>query len=301
MTKLEYTFKTDTLFKMLFVRHEDLLKKLISELLGIRLESISEFQITNPEMLPEVLGEKFCRLDINMSVDGQLVDLEIQVRNEGDYPERVLFNWARVYSTALPAGGDYINLPRTVIINIINFNLFDCGEYHSKFQALETTRHTPLTDKMELHFFELNKLPKEIKPGDMRLLWLSLFKANTKEELEKIEAMGVSVMEEAIQAYHQITADSRFRELERLREMARHNEASALRSERNEGRKEGREEGREEGRKEGREEGRKEGMEEGIVKGKEEFVRVALMKGFTIEQIREITGFDTDSIKGLTL
>jgi len=46
-------------------------------------------------------------------------------------------------------------------------------------------------------------------------------------------------MEEAIQAYHQITAESEFRELERLRELARHNEASALRHARNEGRAEG--------------------------------------------------------------
>ena len=35
-------------------------------------------------------------------------------------------------------------------------------------------------------------------------------------------------MEQAIRAYHQITADSEFREMERLREKARHDEASAL-------------------------------------------------------------------------
>jgi len=40
VAKLEYTFKTDTLFKMLFVKHTDLLKQLVSELLGIQLESI---------------------------------------------------------------------------------------------------------------------------------------------------------------------------------------------------------------------------------------------------------------------
>ena len=33
--------------------------------------------VFNPEMPPEVIGDKFCRLDINMTVDGQLVDLEI--------------------------------------------------------------------------------------------------------------------------------------------------------------------------------------------------------------------------------
>jgi len=39
---------------------------------------------------------------------------------------------------------------------------------------------------------------------------------------------GVPVMKEAINAYHQITAASEFREAERLRSKARHDEAQAL-------------------------------------------------------------------------
>ena len=42
MRKLEYTFKTDTLFKMLFVQYPELLKKLVADLLGIPLEGIGE-------------------------------------------------------------------------------------------------------------------------------------------------------------------------------------------------------------------------------------------------------------------
>jgi predicted transposase/invertase (TIGR01784 family) len=122
---------------MLFVQYPELLKKLVSELLGIRLKSIGRFKVTNPELTAESIGEKFCRLDINMTVGGQRVDLEIQVRDEGDYPQRVLFHWAREYSTAIPAGGDYANLPRTVIISIIDFNLFECEQYHSEFLPLE--------------------------------------------------------------------------------------------------------------------------------------------------------------------
>jgi len=40
MTRLEYTFKNDTLFKMLFTQYPDLLKQLVAKLLGIQLESI---------------------------------------------------------------------------------------------------------------------------------------------------------------------------------------------------------------------------------------------------------------------
>jgi predicted transposase/invertase (TIGR01784 family) len=217
MTKLEYTFKTDTLFKMLFVKNPDLLKQLVSEILKIPLESIEQFEITNPEMPPEAMGDKFCRLDINMIVDSQRLNLEIQVEDEGDYPERILFHWARVYSSSLESGGYYKKLPRTIIISIINFNQLNCKEFHSEFRPLELTRHEELTDKMTLHFFELKKVPNEINSNNMLLLWLSLFKAETQEEIDKIKSMEVPVMDKAINAYNSITVSPEFKELERLR------------------------------------------------------------------------------------
>ena len=228
MAKLEYTFKNDTLFKMLFVQYPDLLKRLVAALLGIRYESIEQFDITNPEMPPEAIGDKFCRLDINMTVDDQRVDLEVQVADEGDYPERSLFYWARDYSTALGEGRGYAELPRTVIVSIVDFKLFGCAEMHSEFQPLEVTRHTPLTDRMSLHYFELPKLPETVSADDSLGLWLSLFNAETEEELRQIEAMEVPVMKQAIGAYRSITATDEFKELERLSSLARHNEASAL-------------------------------------------------------------------------
>jgi len=239
LTKLKYTFKNDTLFKMLFVKYPELLKRLISELLKIRFESIEQFEIRNPEMPPESLGDKFCRLDINMTVDGQRIDLEVQVRNEGDYPERTLFHWAREYSSALAAGEDYSSLPRTIIISIVAFKLFDCTEYHSEFCPLEVTRHTLLTDKMSLHYFELLKLPETVSTEDSLELWLSLFKAETEEELLKIEALEVPIMNQAIGAYRNITVTPEFLEMERLRDKARHDEAQALHYAKLEGRAEG--------------------------------------------------------------
>jgi predicted transposase/invertase (TIGR01784 family) len=228
VTKLEYTFKNDTLFKTLFVQYPDLLKRLVAALLGMRYESIARFDIANPEMLPEAVGKKFCRLDINMTIDGQRVDLEVQVANEGDYPERSLYYWAREYSTALGEGGEYSELPRTVVISIVDFKLFDCADVHSEFQPLEVTRHTPLTDRMSLHYFELPKLPDTVDAEDNLGLWLALFNANTEEELKQIEAMEVPIMKQAIGAYRSVTATEEFKELERLRSRARHNEASAL-------------------------------------------------------------------------
>jgi predicted transposase/invertase (TIGR01784 family) len=229
MSALRYTFMNDTLFKMLFTKHPELLKKLVAAILKIPFESIEKFAVRNPEMPPENLGDKFCRLDINMEVDGQRVNLEIQQRKEGGaFPERSLYYWAREYSSALLESAKYAALPRTIVISIVGFNLFPCEEYHSEFQVLEVNRHSPLTDKFIMHYFELPKIPKTVMADNRLELWLSLFNAKTEEELEALAQTEVSEMAEAVKVFHQITITPEFRERERLYAKARHDEASAL-------------------------------------------------------------------------
>jgi len=253
---------------MIFVKYPDLLKRLVSNLLSIKLESIEEFAVINPEMPPEALGEKFCRLDVNMLVDGQRVDLEIQVSDEGDYPERSLYYWAREYSSALGEGKEYRELPRTIIVSILAFNLFACEEFHSEFRALEVKRQELLTDKMSLHYFELPKLPEIVSADDELKLWLYLFKAETEEDLSKIEKMGVNVMKQAIKAYRHVSATSEFKELERLRFLAKSNEASALGN----------------------------AMRQGMRKNQEETARRMQSMGIDTETIAKSTGLCVDDI-----
>ena len=152
------------------------------------------------------------------------------MEDEGNYPERALYHFARIYSSSLPAGDDYSLLSRTIIISIIDFELFDCEEIHSEFQVLEVKRHTPLTDKCGLHFFELPKMPNvgAINTDDEKDLWLALFNAETEEELDELLKNGGAVIGEAIQAYRGVTATEEFRNLEWLRAKTRHDEAQAL-------------------------------------------------------------------------
>jgi len=56
-------------------------------------------------------------------------------------------------------------LKTTLKYAMIDFELFDCEEVHSEFQVLEVKRHTPLTDKCGLHFFELPKM-KDVESID---------------------------------------------------------------------------------------------------------------------------------------
>ncbi|MCL2388249.1 MAG: Rpn family recombination-promoting nuclease/putative transposase [Defluviitaleaceae bacterium] len=229
-TKLIYTFKSDVLFKMLFVRHPNLLKRLVAVLLGISLKSIKNFQTINTEMPPEEIGKKFCRLDINMMVDGKRVNLEIQIEDEGNYPERSMFHWAKMFTSSLPAGNDYSLLPKTIVISILGFKQFDCKEVHSEFASMEINRHEILSDKQRYHFFELPKLPDvdSIDTTSEKNLWLALFNAETEEELEKLIVKGGEVMNQAVEAYRGITATDEFKYLEVLRARTKHDEAQAI-------------------------------------------------------------------------
>jgi len=198
-----------------------------------------------------------------------------------------MFYWAREFSSALSAGQGYSMLPRTIIISIVDFKMFnDSEDFHSFFQPLETKRHTLLSDKMGLHFFELPKLPElsdNASENDMLHLWLSLFKAETVEELEKIKEMEVPVMNEAIKAYTAITSSQEFQEAERLREKARHDEAQALYNAKTEGRIEGKAEGRIEGKAE----------------GKTELIRNLVNAGMPFDQIVKYSGLGKDEIDHL--
>ncbi|MDR0220849.1 MAG: Rpn family recombination-promoting nuclease/putative transposase, partial [Lachnospiraceae bacterium] len=76
--------------------------------------------------------------------------------------------------------------------------------------------------------FELPKLPEVENAEDELKLWLALFKADTEEDLEKIKTIGGPVMEQAISAYNSIVVSPEFKEYERLRDKARHDEAQAI-------------------------------------------------------------------------
>jgi len=231
VAKLKYKLTNDILFKMLFVRNPNLLKKFAAAFLHVPVTSIKKFEITNPEMPPAMIEDKFCRLDITMNVNNQLIDLEVQAADEKDYPDRSLFNWAVMYSSALERGEDYIILPKVIVVSILGFPLFTCKEFHSEFEVLEVKRHERLTDKLNMHYFELPKLPKNViesnRPDDLDI-WLAFFNAKTEADLKKVEAIGGDIMKKAVKAYNTVSTTKEFKELSRMRLKASCNETYAL-------------------------------------------------------------------------
>lgn len=212
---------------MLMTDNDNVLRSFLSAVLDIDRNTIGNIMIENPENLPDVSDGKQSQMDLKVKVGDRVVNIEIQLCNKGNYPERSLYYWAKMFANELKKGQYYSELKKTICINIVDFNLFtNSTEPYSVFTLLETKRHEQLTDKCALLFFELEKVDNEVDKNDLKKLWMQLIKAETKEEWDMPENTGNADIKEAITILHKMTADEKVREAARLREKAMLDEGS---------------------------------------------------------------------------
>jgi predicted transposase/invertase (TIGR01784 family) len=237
MGKLAVRPKIDLAFKKLFSENDELLKSLICAALDIKSEDIQDLKLENTEVLPQDLKDKFCRLDLKIKMKGRVIDIEIQLNNQGNFQNRALYYWARLFSQALATSEDYSSLPETIVISFIDFDLFGSSDYHSQFGLLEKERLEVLTDKFAIHFFELTKIPKDIDKNNNIELWLKLIGAETDEDLTELENVKSSEIKSALNQVKKFNADDKFKSQVELREQTLIEERSALNYAKQEGEK----------------------------------------------------------------
>ena len=269
--------KLDIIFKRLFAdeRNSDILHAFISDILDIPYDSINKIAIQNPELIPYGADEKFSRLDLKLEVNDKLINVEMQINNDGYFRDRALYYWSRLFTSELKEGENYSLLKQSISINIINFNMFECTDFHSAFVIMEENRHELLSDKCAIHFFELKKINKKPNPSNKKELWMQLINAESEEELEMLSDTKVPAIEKAVNVIIDMSNDSKIREEARIREKALHDKATALKT--------ATDRGIAEGMKIGMKKGRAEGRAEGIA----EIIAKLRAKGFTEDEIQE--------------
>ena len=296
--------RLDVVFKKLFAEPDNrpLLTDFLSCVLDVEPERIKNIIIENSEITPMMINDKFIRLDLTLSIDGAKIDIEMQCLGNRAYRDRALYYWAKLYARDLRSGESYSNLEPTISINICNFDMFECEEYHSTFELYERNRHEKLTDKCRIDFLELKKARGENSRQIRRLeRWMRFFNINSEEEAEMVAKLDAT-MEQAILALRAMSSDTLARQMAEMREAHLHDEATALESAREEGREKGIEEGIAKGREEGiaegiakgREEGREEGRTEGINAGQQMIIERMRRAGMTEEQIKGVLSIEIE-------
>ncbi|MCX0356171.1 Rpn family recombination-promoting nuclease/putative transposase [Clostridium perfringens] len=286
----------DFVFKRLFGAEES--KDSLISLLNAIIKSdspIKNIELKSPDLEKQHIGDKFCRLDIKAKTDkGEIINVEIQVRDEYNMVQRTLYYWSKIYSDQLGESENYKNLARTVCINILNFKLLDNDRYHNTYRLKELTTNEELTDIEEIHFIELPK-SKEIKSEevdniDSLLKWIEFIKEPESETVRILELTDESIRKAKTQLY-KLSLDKKTIEQYRIREKALYDEISALEN--------SREKGLQEGVKIGRKEGKEEGLKEGRIEEKINLAKKSITEGLPISLISKLTGLSEEEIKRL--
>jgi predicted transposase/invertase (TIGR01784 family) len=272
--------------------------------------------LENKTFTAEVIGDKSSILDVRAVLgDGTKVNIEVQLRNLGNMDRRSLFYWSREYTKSLEAGQDYLELPDVVAINIVNFEFFRSGDFHTSFHLREDgDRGLILTEALEIHFLDMVKF-KGVEEKDIwndpLQRWLAWLDRDSPEGLvEEAVKMDKAIQKAAARVAH-IAKDKDALRAYEMRQMALSDWTSGINHARSEGIKEGIQEGIKTGMQEGIKTGMREGIKEGIKTGiktgmregeKQKAVEIARnlkVLGVPLEQIARATGLTGAQIREL--
>lgn len=181
----------DYMFRACLQKNNYALKGLISALLHLPINDIFSVEIMNPIELGQSINDKTFFLDIQLILNNQtIINLEMQVVNEHNWPERSLTYLCRSFDN-LNTGMPYQNVMPAIQIGLLNFTLFpDYPEFYATYKFLNVKNHTLYSDKMQLSVLDLTHI--HLATTDDKLYqidyWASLFKAITWEEIKMLAA-----------------------------------------------------------------------------------------------------------------
>ena len=188
----------DYLFRALLQQNNKVLKGLISSLLHLPLEEIASVEITNPIELGTAIDAKTFLLDIKVLLNNDtIINLEMQVINEHNWPERSLSYLCRSFDN-LNKGEDYLMIKPIIQICFLDFTLFPSNpEFYATYQLLNVKNHIVYSDKLRLCVLDLTRIDLATKKDrHYQIDYLAyLFKANTWEELVMLAEKNESIAE----------------------------------------------------------------------------------------------------------
>lgn len=287
--------KIDIVFKKIFGTEEnkDLLISLINSIIPEE-EKIKEVVLKNPYNEVNFKDDKLSIVDIKATDEkGRWYNIEIQLKEQFFYGRRALFYWSKMYSNQVVSGEEYESLCKTISINLLDFNYFEDDRYVRRctIKDFDTNEIYQNLDYADWYFVELRKFPNDLKHVKTALdRWIaflnlahSLDKRNFPEELSLPE----------IKKAYTTTERMYFSEEEReyysgkekfIRDEKAIIKTAIMKSEAK-------------GIKIGMEKGMEKGLEKGLEKGKLEIAKSMLQKGFSAEQVSELTGLNKEQIE----
>lgn len=268
--KLGYRLTNDFMFKAVLQKNETALKGLLCALLGMEPEMIKTVRIMNPIEIGKELGDKWMILDLKLEMnDNCIMDIEMQVLDEGDWPLRSLAYLSRSFDQ-LGKGDSYKKIKETIHIGILDFTPegFPKKLYLDYYFYNLDTAHK-YSDKMSIRVLQLNQLGRKEDEAEMPELyhWAQLFKADTWEEMRMLAEKNAAIRE-CVVTYKELSEDEMAQMLAEVREdyyrRQKDMELNAV--------EKGLRRGIEKGLRQGIEQGLQQGIEQGLQQGTQQAI-----------------------------
>jgi len=207
--------RVDFAFKMIFGQPEtrDILAAFLNAVLGLegaaRLMA-EDLELLNPNLDRRHREDKYAILDVRVrTASGEQMNVEIQLFDRHDMHLRSVYYCTRLFVGQLQSGQDYVELKKTIAIDILNFNLLPTLRYHSVYHLWEDRERHQLTDMLELHFLELPKVGKG-RLDDPLVAWLLYLKGVEDPVLEML-AMNEPMLKRAREVQEALSRSAQMR------------------------------------------------------------------------------------------
>ena len=314
MGKNIYNLKNDIIFKAFFTRkgNEEYLKDFLGALLEIEIEEITVKEEVNLQQLSKM--EKGGRLDLQATInDDHIINIELQSKDRGNFQIRTVYYASKIISREMVRGTDYKDLEKTVLINILGYEMFpQYDDYISKTAiVLNDHRECEVIDKVEWWFIELPKFRKAHPDMNKKInQWLAFIDDEDKELVDMAEKKN-KVLRKARNEVNYLTGDAAVRRLAELREKWDIEYEMSMDYAKKLGTEDGMKEEKRQGMKIGKEQGMKIGKEQGIKEGREEGIKIGeknniititkemIAQGFSNEIIEKITNLSREEIENI--
>ncbi|MBR5421716.1 MAG: Rpn family recombination-promoting nuclease/putative transposase [Lachnospiraceae bacterium] len=204
----------DYLFKATLQSDSFALAGLSAALLHLPPENIQRVEVTNPFILGEEYEEKNIVLDVKVCLNNNTrLDLEMQVANYHDWPERSTYYACRNFAR-LHRGEEYHDVKPSHQIGLLDFFPFpDHLSFYSTYRLRDDTSGRLYTDKFSIRVLELNNVSLATEEDKRYNIdkWARLYKAETWEDVKMIASEDPAIFAAANTIY-KLSEDERIRE-----------------------------------------------------------------------------------------
>lgn len=210
----------DFFFKYMLQTDEAILSSVVSAFMPIRIDAPFKVSVTNPIETGTQFDDKTMILDIKATIGNTtILNLEMQVINQHDWPERSLSYLSRCFDN-LKIGENYVNVKAAYHIGFLDYSLFpDSPEFYSHYMLLNTKNHNVYTSKFNISVVDLTHidLATDEDISLNRDMWASFFKATTWEELDMLAEQN-DIMIKATEFVHKVSDEEYLKMLYEARE-----------------------------------------------------------------------------------